>query len=181
VAFKKIFSNDLFNPKEPKREPHEPRHLGWFYALNPGDLNWEGLERLASCTIYDRTSPEKVVERVGDAELVLTNKTILVRPILEKLPRLRYIGVLATRVNVIDIDFARERGVTVTNVAGYGPASVAQMVFALLLEMTQPVGHHSELVRRSAWATRAARERLMAIVTDNLAAFMAGQPQNRVV
>jgi glycerate dehydrogenase len=121
------------------------------YALNPGDLSWEGLERLASCTIYDRTSPEKVVERVGDAELVLTNKTILDRPILEKLPQLHYIGVLATGVNVIDIDFTREREITVTNVPGYGTASVVQMVFALLLEMTQQVGHHSELVRRGAW------------------------------
>jgi len=122
------------------------------YALNPGDLSWEGVERLASCTVYDRTSPEQVAERVGDAELVLTNKTVLNRPILEKLPQLRYIGILATGVNVIDLDFARERGITVTNVPGYGTAAVAQMVFALLLEMMLQVGHHSGLVRSGVWA-----------------------------
>ncbi len=122
------------------------------YALNPGDLSWEGIEGLASCTVYDRTSPELVVERVGDAELVLTNKTILNRPMLGKMPQLRYIGVLATGVNVIDLDFARERGITVTNVPGYGTSAVAQMVFALLLEMTLQVGHHSNLVRNGAWS-----------------------------
>jgi len=121
------------------------------YALNPGDLSWEGVERLASCTIHDRTPPELVVERVGDAELVLTNKTVLDRPILKKLPRLRYIGVLATGVNVVDLDFARERGIAVTNVPGYGSSAVAQMVFALLLEMTLQVGHHANLVRNGAW------------------------------
>jgi glycerate dehydrogenase len=121
------------------------------YALNPGDLSWEGIECLASCSLYDRTSPDLVVKRVGDAELVLTNKTILDRLILEKLPKLRYIGVLATGVNVIDLDFALERGITVTNVPGYGTSSVAQMVFALLLEMTLQVGHHSSLVRNGAW------------------------------
>jgi glycerate dehydrogenase len=121
------------------------------YALNPGDLGWEEVERLASCTIYDRTSPKLVVERVGDAELVLTNKTVLNRPILEKLPQLRYIGVLATGVNVVDLDFARERGITVTNVPGYSTSSVVQMVFALLLEMTLQVAHHSDLVRNGAW------------------------------
>ncbi len=122
------------------------------HALNPGDLSWGGIERLTSCTIYDRTPPELVIERAGDAELVLTNKTIMNRPLLEKLPQLRYIGVLATGVNVVDLDFAREQGITVTNVPGYGTPSVAQMVFALLLELTMQVGHHSELVRNGAWS-----------------------------
>ncbi|NLC71497.1 MAG: D-2-hydroxyacid dehydrogenase [Desulfuromonadaceae bacterium] len=121
------------------------------HVLNPGDLSWAEIETLADCTVYDRTPREKVAERVGNAELVLTNKTVLDRALLEQLPNLRYIGVLATGVNVVDLQAARERGIAVTNVPGYSTASVAQMVFALLLELTLQVGHHAELVRNGAW------------------------------
>ncbi|MBN1141801.1 MAG: D-2-hydroxyacid dehydrogenase [Deltaproteobacteria bacterium] len=122
------------------------------HALNPGDLGWQEVEALAPCTVYPRTPPELVVERIGEAELVLTNKTVLDRAVLEQLPQLRYIGVLATGVNVVDLEAAREGGIAVTNVPGYSTASVAQMVFALLLELTQQVGYHAALVRDGAWA-----------------------------
>ena len=125
------------------------------HALNPGDLSWEEIKDLADCTVYERTPKEKVMERIGDAELVLTNKTVLDRAVLEQLPNLRYIGVLATGVNVIDLEAARERGIAVTNVPGYSTPSVAQMVFALLLELTLQVGHHGALVRSGAWARSA--------------------------
>ncbi len=121
----------------------------------PRDLSWEEIKDLADCTVYERTPKEKVMERIGDAELVLTNKTVLDRAVLEQLPNLRYIGVLATGVNVIDLEAARERGIAVTNVPGYSTPSVAQMVFALLLELTLQVGHHGALVRSGAWARSA--------------------------
>jgi glycerate dehydrogenase len=122
------------------------------YTLNPGDLSWEGLERLGSCEVFDRTPAAKVAERAKEAEIVLTNKTVLDREILGKLPRLRYIGVLATGYNVVDLEAARAQGVVVTNVPAYSTASVAQMVFALLLELTSHVGHHAGLVRRGRWS-----------------------------
>jgi glycerate dehydrogenase len=122
------------------------------HALNPGDLSWQGVGALAACTVYDRTAPDQVLERGREAELILTNKTVLDRAVLEHLPHLRYIGVLATGVNVVDLQAAQERSIAVTNVPGYSTASVAQMVFALLLELTLQVGHHSGLVRDGAWA-----------------------------
>ena len=122
------------------------------YTLNPGDLSWEGLERLGMCRVYDRTLPGEVVERAKDADIVLTNKTVLDREIIGKLPRLRYIGVLATGYNVVDLEAVREHGVAVTNVPAYSTASVAQMVFALLLELASQVGHHAGEVRRGRWS-----------------------------
>lgn len=121
------------------------------YTLNPGDLNWQTLEALGDCTFYERTPRELVLERAAGAEILLTNKVVLGAEHLAQLPRLRYIGVLATGYNVVDIEAARQRGVTVTNVPAYSTASVAQMVFALLLELTQQVGHHARLVREGRW------------------------------
>jgi glycerate dehydrogenase len=117
------------------------------YALNPGDLSWAPLEELGELKVYDRTPSELVLERAGDADAALVNKVSLDAEIIDRLPRLRYVGVLATGFDVVDLKAARERGIRVTNVPGYSTRSVAQMVFALLLELTQQVGHHNRLVR----------------------------------
>src|SRR5690554_166434 len=104
------------------------------YALNPGDLSWEGLEQLGELKVYDRTSGDKVVERSLGAEIVITNKTPIGEKELNQLPDLKYIGVVATGYNIIDIDVAKKKGIIVTNVPGYSTASVVQLTFALLLE-----------------------------------------------
>ncbi|HVM51348.1 MAG TPA: D-2-hydroxyacid dehydrogenase [Candidatus Acidoferrum sp.] len=121
------------------------------FTLNPGDLSWAGLEALGRCTIYDRTPPADVLSRAADAEIVLTNKTPLTRDIIQRLPRLQYIGVLATGTNVVDLDAARARRIPVANVPTYGTRSVAQFTFALLLELAQQVGHHARTVREGRW------------------------------
>jgi len=123
------------------------------YTLNPGDLTWEGLESLGKCVVYDRTPPEKVVPRAKDSEIILTNKTVLSSCIIEQLPKLCYIGVLATGYNVLDTETARTRNITVTNVPAYGTPSVAQMVFAHLLNLAQHVAHHAETVRTGRWVS----------------------------
>jgi len=125
------------------------------YTANPGDLSWQALEALASCRIFDRTRFEDVVARTAEAEIVLTNKTVLDGETIASLPKLRYIGVLATGTNVVDVGMAREKGIAVANVPAYGTRSVAQMAFALLLELTQNVGHHAETVRTGRWAQSA--------------------------
>lgn len=125
------------------------------YTLNPGDLSWSGLQELGECTIYDRTAPEQVVERCKDADIVLTNKVVLRDAELQQLPRLRYIGVLATGYNVVDIAAAREQGVIVTNIPAYSTASVAQMVFAHLLNIVNAVQLHTDSVRRGEWCSSA--------------------------
>ena len=121
------------------------------HTLNPGDLSWGPLEELAVCTVYPRTPPEDVFARAAEADLVLTNKTVLDRCLIEALPKLQYIGVLATGYNVVDLPAARERGIPVTNVPAYSTASVAQMVFALLFELTRRAGRHARLVREGRW------------------------------
>ncbi|MFW6456956.1 MAG: D-2-hydroxyacid dehydrogenase [Planctomycetota bacterium] len=121
------------------------------YTLNPGDLSWDDLKSLGDCTIYDRTPARLTVKRAQEAEVVLTNKTLLDRPVLEELNVLRYIGVLATGYNVVDIDAATEEGVVVTNVPAYSTESVAQMTFAHILNLTQQVGHHNDTVREGRW------------------------------
>ncbi|MFP4434637.1 MAG: D-2-hydroxyacid dehydrogenase [Phycisphaerae bacterium] len=121
------------------------------HAANPGDLSWEALEAMGEVTVYPRTGPDEVVERAAGAQAVLTNKTLLPADVLEQLPGLTYIGVLATGTNVVDIDAARKRGIHVTNVPGYSTPSVAQAVFALLLELTNHVGHHARTVREGRW------------------------------
>ena len=122
------------------------------HTLNPGDLSWEGLEAMGQCTVHDRTLPEQIVARARSADIVLTNKTLLTAETIVALERLKYIGVLATGFNVVDIEAARERGIPVTNIPTYGTRSVAQMTFALLLELTLHVGHHAETVRAGRWA-----------------------------
>lgn len=121
------------------------------YTMNPGDLSWDELKSLGECFIYDRTPKELVLTRAADAEIVLTNKVVLNKEVIELLPRLRYIGVLATGYNVVDIEEAKRRGIIVTNVPDYSTMSVAQLTFALLLELTHHVGIHSDSVRRGDW------------------------------
>ena len=123
------------------------------YTLNPGDLDWAPLKELGSCIIHPRTDIEQIVERVDDAEVVLTNKTVLSADTLALLPTVKYIGVLATGVNIVDLEAAKKHHIVVTNVPGYSTHSVAQMVFALLLEMTQHVGHHAGMVQQGDWVT----------------------------
>lgn len=121
------------------------------YTLNPGDLDWQGLEKLGQLSVYERTSVDLIVERAIDADIVLTNKTPLDAKILSQLPSLRYIGVLATGTNVVDVATANERGVVVTNVPAYGPDAVAQMVFAHILHYTQKVAAHHQAVQAGQW------------------------------
>lgn len=121
------------------------------FTLNPGDLSWDGLEQLGSCAVHDRTPANQIIERAGEAEIVLTNKTVLGRETILALPKLKYIGVLATGYNVVDIAAAKERGIPVTNIPDYGTHSVAQFTFALLLELAHHVGHHAQTVRDGRW------------------------------
>jgi glycerate dehydrogenase len=123
------------------------------YTLNPGDLSWDDLRSLGPCEIHDRTSNEDLLQRAGVAEILLTNKTVLNAGQIQQLPRLRYIGVLATGTNVVDLSVARERNVIVTNVPAYGTRSVAQTTIALLLELTQHAGHHDRTVHEGRWTT----------------------------
>ena len=121
------------------------------HTLNPGDLSWKDLERLGPTTVFPRTPPEQVVARCGDAEIVITNKALLSRETIEQLPNLKYIGVTATGVNIVDTEAAKRRNIPVCNVPSYGPRSVAQMVMAHLLNLTQHVAQHSQAVRDGRW------------------------------
>ncbi|MFA5834973.1 MAG: D-2-hydroxyacid dehydrogenase [Bacteroidota bacterium] len=122
------------------------------FTLNPGDLQWNDLLSLGNCTIYDRTSIDDIVSHAKNAEIILTNKVSLSRNILAQLPKLQYIGVLATGYNIVDIAAAKEKNIVVTNVPAYSTPSVAQTVFALLLELTHHTGHHSNEVRKGRWS-----------------------------
>lgn len=122
------------------------------YTANPGDLSWSELETAGRLTVYDRTPAAEIVPRASDAEIVLTNKTPLTRETIAALPKLRYIGVLATGYNVIDTAAAAERGIPVCNVPEYGTPNVAQAVIALLLELTNRTGHHADTVRAGRWS-----------------------------
>ncbi|GAA0181780.1 D-2-hydroxyacid dehydrogenase [Clostridium sediminicola] len=122
------------------------------YTLNPGDLSWEGLKDLGDLVVYDRTPNNKIIERIGDAEIIFTNKTPLTKEIFDKIPNIKFVGVLATGYNVVDINAAKEKGIVVTNIPTYGTTAVAQMTFALLLEMCHHVQEHSEAVKKGAWS-----------------------------
>lgn len=121
-------------------------------TLNPGDLTWEGVEALGEAAIYERTPPELVNERAKDADIVLTNKVVIDRAVMAQLPKLKYISVLATGYNIIDTAAARERGIVVSNIPTYGTQSVAQMVMAHLLNLTQRVGYHADTVSSGRWS-----------------------------
>lgn len=121
------------------------------YALNPGDLSWTGMEALGELTVYERTSPSEVLERSAGAEVLITNKTVITAEHMVALPQLKYIGVLATGYNVVDIDEARNRGIVVTNIPAYSTASVAQMVFAHVLNITQRVGYYATENANGRW------------------------------
>ena len=121
------------------------------FTANPGDLSWKGLEELGMLTVYDRTRPEETVARAAEADIVLTNKVIINREMMAQLPQLKYIGVLATGYNVVDIEAAHERGIIVTNVPAYSTESVAQMVFAQLLTVTNRTGHYAIQNHQGRW------------------------------
>lgn len=123
------------------------------FTLNPGDLSWKGLEELGECAIYDRSAPDEVIARCDGAEIIITNKVVISAETIDRLSKLRYIGVTATGYNIVDVDAARRRDVTVTNVPTYGTASVAQMVFAHLLNLTQNVAHHARTVSDGRWCS----------------------------
>ncbi len=121
------------------------------YTENPGDLSWGGFKAIGETVVYDRTPEDQIVERIGDAEIVILNKTPITRATLEACPGIKYIGVLATGYNVVDTDAARERGIPVCNIPSYGTASVGQFAIALLLEICHHIGAHSDSVHNGDW------------------------------
>ncbi|AAK80887.1 glycerate dehydrogenase [Clostridium acetobutylicum] len=126
------------------------------YTLNPGDMSWEAFKEIGDLTVYDRTDytgkeEEKTIERARDAEAILTNKTIITSKVIEKLPKLKYIGVLATGYNVVDLEFAKKKGIVVTNIPQYSTSSVVQMSMALILEICGHVGQHNASVKKGDW------------------------------
>ena len=121
------------------------------YTENPGDLSWDGLAALGELTVYDRTPAEQVAARIGDADIVYTNKTPITRASLEACPSVRMVSVLATGYNIVDCQACRERGIPVTNVPTYGTAAVAQFAIAMLLEICHHVGHHDGVVHQGQW------------------------------
>lgn len=123
------------------------------YTENPGDLSWEALEAFGNVTVYEHTPENCILERIGDAPVVLTNKTPITAETIAQKPQMRYIGVLATGYNVVDVKAAKERGIVVTNVPAYGTQAVAQYVFALLLEVCHHVGHHNNAVQQGRWTS----------------------------
>ena len=122
------------------------------YAGNPGDLSWDALKAITDCTVYDRTAASEVTVRAADADMVLTNKVVFTREVIEALPKLKYIGVIATGFNIIDLDAARQHGITVTNVPAYSSNSVAQLVMAFVLEITNSVQHYTQEAREGVWS-----------------------------
>ena len=123
------------------------------FTLNPGDLNWDGLSALGDVTVYDRTPKEEIVTRIGNANAILTNKTPISEETLAACPSVKYIGVLATGYNVVDIVAAKERGIPVCNIPTYGTAAVGQFAIAMLLEICHHVAHHSDAVHAGRWSS----------------------------
>lgn len=123
------------------------------YTLNPGDISWEGMEAFGEVTVYDRTKEEDVISRIGDAEAVYTNKTPLTKETFDACPNIRFVGVLATGYNIVDIDAAKERGIPVSNIPTYGTAAVSQYAMALLLELCHHIGEHSDCVKKGDWTS----------------------------
>lgn len=125
------------------------------YTLNPGDISWEGLEALGEVTVYDRTKAEDIVARIGDADAVYTNKTPITKETLNACPNVKFIGVLATGYNIVDIEAAKEKGIPVSNIPTYGTAAVSQFAIALLLELCHHIGEHSDAVKAGEWTNNA--------------------------
>ena len=123
------------------------------FTLNPGDLDWSGFEKLGEFMVYDRTAADQIVKRIGNASVVITNKTPIDAAVLEACPSIKYIGVLATGFNVVDVRTATSKGIVVTNIPTYGTTAVAQFAFALLLELCHHVGDHARAVREGRWAS----------------------------
>jgi glycerate dehydrogenase len=123
------------------------------FALNPGDLSWEGLKKSGECLIYDRIKPEEIFDRIKDAEAVITNKAVIDEKMIDRLPKLKYIGVTATGYNVVDVQAASRRGIVVTNIPAYSTDSVAQLVFSHILNVANRVEMHANSVRSGEWAT----------------------------
>ena len=122
------------------------------YTLNPGDITWDGFKALGELVCYDRTAANEILDRIADADVVITNKTPLTRETFDAKPNIKYVGVLATGYNVVDVAAAKEKGIPVTNIPTYGTTSVAQYVFALLLEICHHVAHHAQTVKDGRWA-----------------------------
>ena len=122
------------------------------FTSNPGDLSWDAIKEMGELTVYDRTTPEEVLERCTGSEVIFTNKVILNSETIEQLPELKYIGVLATGTNVVDLNFAKERGICVTNIPGYSTDSVVQHVLALMLHFSSKVSVHNDAVQEGDWA-----------------------------
>ena len=123
------------------------------YTLNPGDISWEGMEAFGEVTVYDRTKAEEVVERIGDAEVVYTNKTPITKETMDACPGMKFIGVLATGYNIVDVAAAKEKGIPVSNIPTYGTAAVSQFAIALLLELCHHIGEHSDAVKAGEWTS----------------------------
>jgi glycerate dehydrogenase len=125
------------------------------YAENPGDLSWAGLEALGELTVYDRTPANEIVSRIGEADAVIVNKTPVSKETISACKNIKYIGVLATGYNIVDVAAAKERGIQVTNIPTYGTTAVAQMAMALLLEVCHHVGEHNRAVQSGGWTNNA--------------------------
>lgn len=125
------------------------------YTLNPGDISWDGMKALGELVVYERTREDEIVQRIGDAEGVYTNKTPLTKTVLEACPNVKFVGVLATGYNVVDVKAAKERGILVANIPTYGTAAVSQYAIALLLELCHHIGDHSNAVKAGDWSHHA--------------------------
>lgn len=124
------------------------------YTENPGDISWSSIEALGEFTVHDRTeTPEKTIERIGDADIVLTNKTPITKEIIDNVPCMKYIGLLATGYNVVDTVYAKEKGILVSNIPTYGTDAVGQFAIALLLEICHHIGHHNDAVHAGRWSS----------------------------
>lgn len=123
------------------------------YALNPGDLSWDGIRRFGELVVYDRTSPKEILKRSAGASVLLTNKTPVRENVINELPELKFIGVLATGYNIVDVEVASRKNIVVSNIPDYGSYSVAQLTMALLLELCHRVQRHSDLVHAGKWAS----------------------------
>lgn len=122
------------------------------YTTNPGDLSWEWLEKYGEYTVYDRTNPEQVIARVGDADCLIINKTAINKTHLERMPNLKYVGLQSTGYNVIDCKAARDRDITISNIPAYSTTAVAQLVFAMIMQFTNKVSLHSDAVHSGEWS-----------------------------